>query len=134
MTQSFLKKPGPPQKFWHFSPLPAIRRTMLTLERAGTIVDAALAKGTEMGARPLTVAVVDGHGHLKALKHQDGPGPMRSDIAIAKARAAIEGRDLGVPGGATFLDDSGDIIGAVGVSGHEELDDAVAFAGIAAVS
>ncbi len=105
---------------------------MLTLERAGTIVDAALAKGAKMGARPLTVAVIDWHGHLKALKHQDGPAPMRSTIAIAKACAAVEGRDLGVPGGAAFLDDTGDIIGAVGVSGHEELDEAVALAGIAA--
>jgi uncharacterized protein GlcG (DUF336 family) len=106
---------------------------MLTLETAGTIVDAALAKGAELGARPLTVAVTDRNGHLKALKHQDGPGPMRGAIAIAKARAAVEGRDLGVPGGAVILDNTGDIIGAMGVSGHQELDEAVAHAGLAAV-
>jgi len=105
---------------------------MLTLDRAGIIVDAALAEGVALGARPLSVAVVDAHGHLKALKHQDGPGTLRSDIAIAKARAAVEGRDLGAPGGAAVLGESGEVIGAVGVSGHEKLDEAAARAGIAA--
>ena len=43
----------------------------LTLEQASTIVDAALKKGRETGCAPLTVAVLDGGGHLVAFKRED---------------------------------------------------------------
>ncbi len=57
----------------------------ITLEQAQTIVDAALAHGTEQGFNPLTVAVLDPGGALVALGRQDGSGHLRPDIAVAKA-------------------------------------------------
>ena len=40
---------------------------MLTLAQASVIVDQALAKGRELGFKPLTVVVLDAGGHLKAM-------------------------------------------------------------------
>jgi uncharacterized protein GlcG (DUF336 family) len=46
----------------------------ITLEQARTIVDGALAHGTEAGFNPLTAAVLDPGGALVALARQDGSG------------------------------------------------------------
>lgn len=46
----------------------------ITLAQAATLVDAALARGGELGLAPLTVAVLDPGGHLVVLKRQDGSG------------------------------------------------------------
>ena len=46
----------------------------LTLEQANTIVAKSLEKGTDLGLNPLTVAVVDDGGNLKAFAREDGPG------------------------------------------------------------
>jgi len=40
----------------------------VTLAQASTIVDSALKKGRETNCAPLTVAVLDGGGHLVAFK------------------------------------------------------------------
>lgn len=61
----------------------------LTLEKAGIIVDCALAKAVEMNIRPLCVAVLDDGGNLKALKRADGASILRPQIAIGKAWGAI---------------------------------------------
>ena len=42
----------------------------VTLEQARKIVADALAKGRDMGLNPLTVAVLDSTGNLKALERQ----------------------------------------------------------------
>jgi uncharacterized protein GlcG (DUF336 family) len=59
----------------------------LTLEQASIIVDKALAKGRELGLKPLTVAVLDAGGHLTALKREDGSSLLRPEIAGGKAWA-----------------------------------------------
>ena len=113
----------------------------ITLEQARTIVDGALAHGTEAGFNPLTVAVLDPGGVLVALARQDGSGNLRPDLAVAKAwgvlglgmtnraiaaRAADSpefftsvatlagGRILSVPGGVFVRDGDGRLLGAVG--------------------
>ncbi len=132
----------------------------LTLQQAATIVDVALEKGREMGLNPLTVAVVDDGGHLKAFKREDGPGAaLRPQIATGKAVGAVgmgrssrrlaamalerphfvnaligasQGRLVPVPGG-VLIADGDDILGAVGISGDtSDNDETAAVAGIEA--
>jgi uncharacterized protein GlcG (DUF336 family) len=61
----------------------------LTLDQANRIVAAALAKGRELGLKPLCVAVLDKGGHLVALQREDGASNLRPQIAIAKASGAL---------------------------------------------
>src|SRR5437667_10421599 len=116
----------------------------ITLAQASTIVDVALRKGRETNCAPLTVAVLDAGGHLMALKREDRSGILRPDIAIAKAWGALgmgfgtrelaeratkvpmfitaisavsHGRLVPVPGGVLIKDGSGEVLGAVGISG-----------------
>ena len=132
----------------------------LTLAQASTILDAALAKGRELGLAPLTVAVLDAGGHLVAFKREDRSGILRFDIAFGKAwgglgmgfgsrglvaraesqptfitaiAAASGGRVVAVPGGVLIQDAEGEVLGAVGISGDtSDNDEACALAGIAA--
>jgi len=132
----------------------------LTLEQANSIIDKALAKGRELGLKPLTVAVLDAGGTLKALQREDASSLLRPEIAFGKAwgclgmgfggremarRAqasptfiaaigqASGGRIVPAPGGVLIRDSSRNIIGAVGVSGDvSEQDEACAVAGIEA--
>src|SRR5258707_13298758 len=62
---------------------------MLTLEQASIIVDKALEKGRELGFKPLTVAVLDAGGQLKALKREGGSSLLRPEIAGGKAWGAL---------------------------------------------
>lgn len=133
----------------------------VALEQARTIIASALAKGVELGLKPLTVAVLDAGGHLIALERQDGASTMRPQIAIGKASTAlalgVSSRAVGemaaerptfvnalsslapagiVPaaGGVLVADSDGNTIGAVGVTGDtSDHDEACALAGIAAV-
>jgi len=116
----------------------------ITLEHASIIVDAALAKGREMGLNPLTFAVLDSGGHLVAFKREDKSSLMRGDIASGKAWGALGmgfstrklgerakgnpsffsalsdlsgGKILTSPGGVLVQNKDGDVIGAVGASG-----------------
>src|SRR6266850_484885 len=66
----------------------------LTLSQATTIVESALKKGRELSLAPLTVAVLDAGGHLKALAREDGSGIVRPQIAVGKAWGAL-GMGLG---------------------------------------
>ncbi|MEC7488837.1 MAG: heme-binding protein [Pseudomonadota bacterium] len=134
--------------------------TRLTLEQANTIVVQSLKKGKEMRLKPLTVAVVDDGGNLKAFSREDGPGAaLRPQIATGKAFGAVgmgissrainervlerphfgvalvgasEGRMVPVPGG-VLIKNGNEIIGAVGISGDtSDNDEAAAVAGIEA--
>lgn len=118
--------------------------SQLTLEKATLIVDQALVKGREIQCDPLTVAVLDAGGHVKALKREDGAGILRPEIAIGKAWGALgmgiptrelagraakmpiffgslaamsQGKMVPVPGGVLIRSDGGEIMGAVGISG-----------------
>ena len=119
----------------------------LTLGQATKIVEAALGKGRAMGLQPLTVAVLDDGGHLKAFAREDGSGIMRPQIATGKAWGALGmgfgsralaariaqggaplaffdalnamsgGRVVPAPGGVLIRGAQGEIDGAVGISG-----------------
>jgi len=132
----------------------------LTLAQAGKIVEVALAKGRELGCAPLTVAVLDEGGHLKAFGREDGSGILRPRTAMGKAwgalgmgfgsrtlarragdnpaffaalYAASEGQLLPAAGGVLVRDASGELLGAVGISGDtSDKDEACAIAGIQA--
>jgi uncharacterized protein GlcG (DUF336 family) len=131
---------------------------MLTLEQASIIVDKALEKGRERGFQPLTVVVLDGGGQLKAMKREDRSSLLRPEIAGGKAWGALGmgfggrefarraagnpafiqalsvasgGRVIPVPGGVLIRDASGEILGAVGISGdNSENDETCAVYGI----
>lgn len=115
----------------------------LTLTTAQKIIETALAKGRELDLKPLTVAVLDAAGHLKAMAREDGASTLRPDIAHGKAHGAIAlgigsraifnraqeqaffiqsvnalagGALVPVPGG-VLIRDGEQIIGAVGITG-----------------
>lgn len=132
----------------------------ITLEQANQVIISALAKGKELGLKPLSVAVVDAGGHLIAFQREDGASFGRLQIAQGKATGAlalgVSSRQLGemaverpwfidavaasalhplIPaaGGIIIVDHNGHSIGAVGVTGDTSDNDELAtFAGIEA--
>lgn len=131
----------------------------LTLDVAQSLIRTCLATAGAMGLKPLTVAVVDAGGHLKALARQDGTSTLRPEIARGKAKGAVAmglgsralferaqaqpyfiqamnglagGALVPVPGGVLIRRD-GEIVGAVGVTGDtSENDERCAVAAIEA--
>jgi len=131
----------------------------ISLQQANAIVAGALAKGREMGLKPLTVVVLDPGSNLIALQREDNSSTLRPQIAIGKAAGAlalgISSRKIGdmaaerpsfvaslsgiapdgvIPAaGGVIVVDGTDIIGAVGITGDlSDNDEAAALAGIAA--
>jgi uncharacterized protein GlcG (DUF336 family) len=130
----------------------------MTLELAQSIVAAALAEAKKLGVA-MNIAVVDAGANFKAFARMDGAWLGSIDISIRKARTArffdmntgeigklsqpggslftIEHSNGGLitfPGGIPIRDNSGAVIGAIGVSGSTvENDHAVASAGASAV-
>jgi uncharacterized protein GlcG (DUF336 family) len=132
----------------------------VTLAQASIIVDVALRQAREINLAPMTVAVLDAGGHLVAFKREDKSGILRYDIAYGKAwgalgmgfgsrtlseraaatpqffnalYAASGGRVVTNPGGVLIRVATGDVIGAVGISGDtSDKDEACAVAGIEA--
>ncbi len=132
----------------------------ITLAQAERIIEVTLAKAAELGLKPLTVAVLDAGGHLKALARQDGASTLRPEMAQGKAHGAIAlgigsraiferaqqqaffvqvvnalagGSLVPVPGGVLVRDSGGAILGAVGVTGDtSDNDEICAVAGIEA--
>jgi uncharacterized protein GlcG (DUF336 family) len=131
----------------------------ITLNQAQNVTDAALKKAQEIGTLR-DIAVLDAGGNLKAFARMDGAWLGSIDIAIKKARTArffdmntgeigklsqpggalfnIEVSNGGLitfPGGIPLKDGSGEVIGAIGVSGSSvENDHAVAAAGAQVVA
>ncbi|MEC7049627.1 MAG: heme-binding protein [Pseudomonadota bacterium] len=132
----------------------------ITLSQARQVVDASLAKGRELGLKPLSVVVLDTRGSLVAALSEDGCAQLRPKVAHGKANAAI-GLGMGtralmdraeqqayfvqavngvlggdmvpVPGGVLIRTAEGELVGAVGISGDtSDNDEAAALAGIAA--
>jgi uncharacterized protein GlcG (DUF336 family) len=62
---------------------------MITLRQAESIIDAILARGRELGCRPLSVVVVEPGAKVKAFKKEDGSSMMRFEMAFGKAYAAL---------------------------------------------
>ena len=134
----------------------------MTLTLARTILDAALARSTELALKPLAIAVLDARGCTVAFAAQDGTSLLRGDIARGKAYGALalgigsraifkraqeqaffvdavnslaQGAIIPVPGGVLIRDEAGLLIGAVGISGDtSDNDELCALAGIAAVN
>lgn len=128
----------------------------LTLDDAKAMAAAAEAEATR-NQWNVTVAIVDGGGHLLWLQRLDGAAPISAEIAPAKARTAALGRreskvyeDMINAGRVSFLSApvlhgmleggvpimvDGACVGAVGVSGVKSSEDAqIARAGIAALN
>ncbi|OIQ34504.1 MAG: glcg protein [Roseobacter sp. MedPE-SWchi] len=132
----------------------------ISLKSAQTIIDISLAKGKEMGLKPLSAVVLDAGGHVQAFAREDGAAPGRFAIAHGKAYGAVMlgmagtaqmaraeaqayfmaavngvygGQVIPVPGGVLLRDEAGAVIGAVGVTGDTSDNDAIAaMAGIEA--
>lgn len=125
----------------------------LNLEAARTVVREALAKGREMGLKPLSVVVLDAGGHVVAFEREDGASPGRFAIAHAKAYGAamlgmpgsaqmaraeaqgyfmqavnglFGGQVVPVPGGILIRGAGGEVVGAAGVTGDTSDNDAAA--------
>jgi len=135
-------------------------KVTLPLAKASVIVDATLDAARANDLEPLTVVVLDAGGHDVALKREDGSGIVRVEIARAKAYGALgmglssrgigehlgkrpifatslsvisDGRLTVAAGGVLIKDDTGDVIGAVGISGDtSEKDEFAAIQGIEA--
>jgi len=132
----------------------------MNLDTAQTIVTAALKAGREKNFLPLAVCVYDARGSLKALLADDGASLRRSEIAMGKAYGAIalgvSSRTLGkmavdrphfiasvshviggpltpTAGGVLIRNESGELLGAIGVSGDvADNDEIAALAGVEA--
>jgi uncharacterized protein GlcG (DUF336 family) len=130
----------------------------ITLKQAHDALKAAQKKANEMGVK-MNIAIVDTGANLKSFVRMDGAWLGSIDISIKKAKTArffdmptgeigklsqpggplyhIEHSNGGLitfPGGLLLKDKSGEIIGAIGVSGSTvENDHAVALAGVEAV-
>lgn len=130
----------------------------ITLEQARKVIDAAIAKSSELGVK-MNIAVVDAGTNLVAFNKMDDAWLGSIDISQKKAKTAryfnmdtgaigqlsqpggslynIEHSNGGLitfPGGVVIKGQDGTIIGAVGVSGSTVEDDhAVASAGASAV-
>jgi uncharacterized protein GlcG (DUF336 family) len=130
----------------------------ITLEKAEKAIAAAKAKAVEIDTK-MNIAVVDAGANLVAFARMDGAWLGSLDISIKKAKTArffdmntgmigglsqpggplynIEHSNGGLitfPGGIPIKDASGEVIGAIGVSGSSvENDHTVAEAGAQAV-
>jgi len=116
----------------------------LSLEHALAISAGALALRQAHDILPLAVVVLDAGANLVSFQGEDGCEPLRFDIALGKAwgalgmgissrqirdrtanraafqnavAAASQGRFVPVPGGVLILNETGEAIGAVGISG-----------------
>jgi uncharacterized protein GlcG (DUF336 family) len=130
----------------------------LSLDEAMTIINGCFAAAKSRRLRPLTAVILDAGGRLKAALKQDGCAMLRFEVAYGKAYAALS---MGRPsrlvlqkqrekpvfmdnlmeladgpmfleaGGQLIRDASGEVIGAIGVTGDAgEMDDVCAIAGI----
>jgi uncharacterized protein GlcG (DUF336 family) len=130
----------------------------ISLDEAMTIINGCFAAAKSHKLRPLTAVILDAGGRLKAALKQDGCALLRFEVAYGKAYAALS---MGRPsrmvlqkqrekpvfmenlmaladgpmfleaGGQLIRDASGEVIGAIGVTGDAgEMDDVCATAGI----
>ena len=130
----------------------------LSLAQANAMIEAAFAKGAELGLKPLAVTVLDAGGHMIAAQRQDGASNMRVKLAGGKAAGALslgvssrtigemaearphfvasvdqmgEGGMVPAAGGVIVADGAGEVLGAIGVTGDtSDNDEACALAAI----
>jgi uncharacterized protein GlcG (DUF336 family) len=132
----------------------------INLDQANHIIQGALAKGAGLKLKPLSVVVLDPGGHVIAFQRQDNASTLRFGIASGKAAGAlalgVSSRKIGemaaerpsfvaslgtiahqgvIPaaGGVIVVDGTGQLLGAVGVTGDtSDNDEICALAGIEA--
>ena len=132
----------------------------ILLAQAKILIEASLAKGRDLGLKPLSVVVLDERASLVACMSEDGVSQIRAKIAYGKANAAIAlgmgtralmnraeqqpyfiqaingltgGDMVPVPGGVLIRNAAGVLLGSVGISGDtSDNDEAAALAGIMA--
>ena len=130
----------------------------LTLKLATQLASQALTAGRTISAAPLTIAVLDSGGHLITLQREDGASLLRPQIAIGKAWGAIalgkgsrllaldaqqrpafiaalnslgQGSVVPAPGGVLIRDQSGRVLGAIGITGDtSDIDEQCAITAI----
>ena len=130
----------------------------ITLDEAVKVINETFAEAKRRNAYPLTAVLLDAGGRVKAVLKQDGASLLRFEVSYGKAYAALAmGRQsrlvlqkakekplfmdsfLELADGPMFLegggqlirDASGEVVGAIGVTGDvNETDDASAIAGI----
>ena len=133
----------------------------LTLKLATQLATQALTAGRTISAAPLTIAVLDSGGRLVSLQREDGASLLRPQIAIGKAWGAIalgkgsrllaldaqqrpafiaalnslgQGSVVPAPGGVLIRDQSGMVLGAIGISGDtSDIDEQCAITAIEGV-
>ena len=133
----------------------------LSLDQANTIIAATFAEAERTRCRPMSAIILDAGGRVKAFQKQDNASMLRFEVCYGKAYASLA---LGRPsklvlqkanekplfmdsienladyplflegGGQLIRDESGEVVGAIGVTGDaNEMDDICAIAGIHAV-
>ena len=136
---SAMPPPGPPAPFYGPN---------ITLAQAKAVMAAAVAEATKRHARSAVFAIVQPNGTLVLFERMDEATYISNDFALAKARTAALTRHasgsgpgggappvpglISLPGGLPIIID-GHTVGALGVSGVEGGDVAVAEAALAAV-
>ncbi|MDO6385117.1 heme-binding protein [Uliginosibacterium sp. 31-12] len=140
------------------TPLPPRYGAPITLEEAQRVMAAAVAECQRQGDWPMVIAIVDSGSHLKLFQALDGA--QHASLAVAQAKAVtannfrrptklleevVAGGGIGlrmlsmdgvctVDGGLPLFR-KGEVIGAIGVSGMNALQDAViAAAAVAALA
>jgi len=132
----------------------------ISLEQAQIIATASLVKARELALKPVSVVVLDPRATLVVVLSEDGVSMLRPRIAQGKANAAVamgmgtralmaraeqqayfiqavnglaEGNFVPVPGGVLIRNETGVLLGAVGISGDtSDNDEAAAVHGISA--
>ena len=132
----------------------------ISLEQAQIIATAGLAKARQLALKPVSVVVLDPRATLVVVLSEDGVSMLRPRIAQGKANAAVamgmgtralmaraeqqayfiqavnglaEGNFVPVPGGVLIRNETGVLLGAVGISGDtSDNDEAAAVHGITA--
>ncbi len=130
----------------------------LNLKEALQIIEGTFAAAAAKRCHPLSAIVLDGGGRVKAFQKQDGCSLMRFEIAYGKAFGALalgrssrmllqkarekplfmqsmerlaDGPIFLEGGGQLIRDDTGEVVGALGVTGDvNEMDDLCALDGI----
>jgi uncharacterized protein GlcG (DUF336 family) len=133
----------------------------ITLDEANKIIAGTFAAAKAKDVYPLAAIVLDAGGRVKAFQKQDGASLMRFEISYGKAFGALSlGRSSRMTlqklrekpyfmanlealadgpiflegGGQLIRDDTGEVIGAIGVTGDvNEMDDICAIEGIRSV-
>lgn len=134
--------------------------TQLSLAQANSVIEGAFKAASENNGKPIAVVVLDSSGHIISAQRQDGASMFRIDVAQGKAWGAVafgstsrdlaekakanpsfvqalavtaQGKLLPNPGAVPIYNESGSLIGAVGISGDSGLrDEDFAAAGVKA--